>query len=225
MTVLSDRYQNLACRCVSGTVTVGRDEDTHASQTAYAIRVDRRHPRIVFCGVLQDDEFAALKRSLRAVSTVWEGQVKCGPFRRSFRLTWTLPPAPFRLYSRWRILAEIEGDTLTIKRRFRSTTRVAAKEIQSIQSWMSPKGFLAGVSVVTAKSSIQTVRLVNPDAIIGNLDEAPYNQWGVESIDAVAWAGRLGRRMANALEVPWAFHDPNYVNVSVAAKVNSDAVQ
>ena len=209
--MLSSRHDELVRRCVSGTVIIARDEERPSCGT-WIVRVDRSRPRVVFHDVLDDAECDTLARSLRDVASVWDGQLKASyVLRPSIQLIWTLSPAPFRLYRRSHLLASACQDQLLVTRRFRRTCEIARGEIKSVESWMSPDGFFSGVSFVLSQSfKLRLVRVFNAHAIWGVVT-FPYNQFGVEHIDEIWWAGRLGKRLAEHLDVPWQFYDPNFV--------------
>jgi hypothetical protein len=136
---------------------------------------------------------------------VWFGSIdtRHAPPSGCFRLVWTLPPAPCRIYTRRGLAVAVESAVVTTHRS-RRRERLAAAAASVLEGWISSDWTHAGISLAgPGIERREVVRLKN---------EGLFTQFllmydGIDLMLDTAWLDRVVPRVADALGLPWRIVD------------------
>src|SRR5262245_43854901 len=123
----------------------------------------------LWSGVLARPEIDELGRVLREAHTVWRGAIDTYhfPFSWRFRLIWTLPPAPCRVYQRRGLACDVERARIRVRRSWR-TRELVPSGTERVEGWFSwTKSAIQLVSVQPGSEPAPLVRAGHPGAWLG----------------------------------------------------------
>jgi hypothetical protein len=142
---------------------------------------------------------------LRQRGPVWLGGIdtRHAPPAVCFRLVWTLRPAPCRIYTRRRLVVEVEPASVTTHR-CRRRARLAATEASALEGWISPDWTRAGISLAGPGAERREVlRLGNA----GLFTQFLLMYDGIDLMVDTSWLDEVVPRMAGTLGLPWRIVD------------------
>ena len=136
---------------------------------------------------------------------VWPGGIDTyhAPPSKRFRLVWTLPPAPCRIYTRRGLAACAERGVVTRHRRGRHE-QLAVRSSSVVEGWIGSDWGHAGISVKgDTGEAWEVIRLKNAGPFLRFL--LMYD--GIDLMVDTAWLDRVTPRVADVLGVEWRIVD------------------
>lgn len=151
-------------------------------------------------GVLRPSEFDELAGMLRQRHSVWiAGIDTCHPPpSRRFRMVYTLPPAPCRIYTRRGLMAAVEPAAAT--RYLPRLKQIAVRSSSVVEGWINHDWIHAGVSLVGDTGAREEfVRLKNA----GLFHQFLLMYDGIDLMMDTGWLDRVVPRVAEVLGLEW----------------------
>ena len=151
-------------------------------------------------GVLRPSEFDELAAVLRQHRSVWiAGIDTCHPPPSGwFRMVYTLPPAPCRIYTRRGLMAAVEPAAAT--RYLPRLKQIAVRSSSVVEGWISHDWIHAGISLVgDAGAREEVVRLKNA----GLFNQFLLMYDGIDLMMDTGWLDRVVPRVAEVLGLEW----------------------
>jgi hypothetical protein len=194
----------IVCQCGSPTAP-----DTTAWLWVFgedaASRLESRRAEVV-----ARPEVAELVRQVREQQAppqdeVWLGGIDAyhPPPSTRFRLVWTLPPAPCRIYTRRGLAACVEPGVVTRHLRGRRE-QLAVRSSSVVEGWISSDWTHAGISLKgDTGEAWEVIRLRNA----GPFSRLLIMYDGIDLMVDTAWLDRVTPRVADVLGVEWRIVD------------------
>lgn len=151
-------------------------------------------------GVLRPSEFDELGGMLRQHRSVWLAGIdtRHPPPSRWFRMVYTRPPAPCRIYTRRGLVADVEPAAAT--RYLPRLKQIAVQPPRVVEGWISQDWIHAGISLVAdAGAREELVHLTN--ASLFNQFLLMYD--GIDLMMDTGWLDRVVPRVAEVLGLEW----------------------
>jgi len=175
-----------------------------ASLWVFRESVEQRLEQL-WAGMLSRPEIDELADVLRRESSVWLGGIdtRHAPPSRRFRLVWTLPPAPCRIYTRRGLASEVEP-TLVTRHGSRRRQRNAVGSVSHVEGWIGADWTHAGIALKgRAGEEWGVVRLKN---------EGPFMRFlimydGIDLMMDTGWLDGVVPRVAAVFGVAWRIVD------------------
>lgn len=155
-------------------------------------------------GVLRPSEFDELAGLLRRHRSVWIAGIdtRHPPPSRMFRMVYTFPPAPCRIYTRRGLIAAVEPAIAT--RYLPRLKQIAVGFSDALEGWISPDCTHAGISLVgDAGAREELVHLKNA----GLFDQFLLMYEGIDLMMDTDWLDRVVPRVAEVLGLKWRIVD------------------
>lgn len=165
----------------------------------------RNRLRQCWAGVLTRPEIDEFVGRLRERGTVWLGTIDArhAPPCRWFRLAWTLPPAPCRIYTRRGLAVEVEPSVVT-KHHFWRRERFAVQPSSVVEGWISRDWIYAGISLKgAAGEEWEVVRKKGA----GLFTQFLLMYDGIDLMVDTGWLYGVVPRVAEVLGAPWKIVD------------------
>ena len=156
--------------------------------------------RTRWSGVLRPSEFDELAGMLRQHRSVWiAGIDTCHPPPSGwFRMVYTFPPAPCRIYTRRGLMAAVEPTAAT--RYLPRLKQIAVRSSSVVEGWISHDWIHAGISLVgDAGAREEFVRLKNA----GLFNQFLLMYDGIDLMMDTGWLDRVVPRVAEVLGLEW----------------------
>lgn len=151
-------------------------------------------------GVLRLSEFDELAGVLRQHRSVWLAGIdtRHPPPSRWFRMVYTLPPAPCRIYTRRGLVAGVEPAAAT--RCLPRLKQIAVQSSSVVEGWISHDWIHAGISLVgDAGAREELVRLTNA----GLFNQFLLMYDGIDLMMDTRWLDGVVPRVAEVLGLEW----------------------
>ena len=158
-----------------------------------------------WAGVLTHPEIDEFVSRLRERDSVWLGGIDThhGPPSKRFRLVWTLPPAPCRIYTRRGLAIDVKSAVVT---RYLSSRceKVAVRSSSVVEGWISRDWTYAGISLRGHEGEErEVVRLKNA---------GPFMQFllmydGIDLMVDTGWLDGVVPRVAEVVGAEWRIVD------------------
>lgn len=165
----------------------------------------RRRLTQCWAGVLTRPEIDELVVRLRERHSVWRGAIESvhPPPWRWFRLVWTLPPAPCRIYIRRGLAVEVEPTV--VKRRLpRRCEQLPVPPSSVVEGWISADWRYSGISLKLPRGEeAEVFRVKNAGRLTQFL--AMYD--GIDLMVDTWWLDGVVPRVAEVLGLPWKIVD------------------
>ena len=188
----------IACTCAS---PAGKDQ-----AWMWVFREDARKHLVQLWGAevgrAEADELVDL---LSRQGSVWHGAIdgRHAPPCRWFRLAWTLPPAPCRIYRRRRLAVEVEPAVVTM-RGFRRHRRIDVPPATRVEGWIGRDWSSAGITLKHGdREETEIFRLKHAGSVTQFL--VMYD--GIDLMVDTWWLDGLVPRVAGVLGVEWRIVD------------------
>jgi hypothetical protein len=158
-----------------------------------------------WAGVLTRPEIDEFVSRLREQDSVWLGGIDThhGPPSKRFRLVWTLPPAPCRIYTRRGLAIDAESPVVT-RHLFWRREQFAVQSSSVVEGWISRDWTHSGISLNgDGGEEWEVVRLKNA---------GPFMQFllmydGIDLLVDTGWLDRVVPRVAEVLGAGWKIVD------------------
>lgn len=151
-------------------------------------------------GVLTPSECDELAGMLRRHRSVWVAGIdtRHPPPCRRFRMVYTFPPAPCRVYTRRGLMAAVEPAAAT--RYLPRLKQIAVRSSSVVEGWIGHDWIHAGISLVgDAGAREELVRLKNA----GKFDQFLLMYDGIDLMMDTGWLDRVVPRVAEVLGLEW----------------------
>lgn len=161
---------------------------------------DNKRLKTRWSGVLRRSEFDEVADVLRPHRSVWLGGIdtRHPPPSRWFRMVYTLPPAPCRIYTRRGLVAGVEP--VAAIRYSPRLEQIAVQPSSVVEGWISHDWRHAGVSLVgDSGSREEIVRLSNA----GLFDQFLLMYDGIDVMMDTMWLDGVVPRVAEVLGLEW----------------------
>jgi hypothetical protein len=161
--------------------------------------------RQLWAGALPGPEIDDLVSRLRERHRVWLGRIETRhpPPSRWFRLVWTLPGAPCRIYTHRGLGIEVEPTGVT-RHRFRRRDRLTVPPSSEVEGWISRDWTYAGISLLRrGDEAAEIVRLKSA----GLFTQFLLMYDGIDLMLDTDWLDGVVPRVAEVLGVPWKIVD------------------
>ena len=158
-----------------------------------------------WAGVLTHPEIDELVSRLREQTSIWIGGIDTyhGPPSQRFRLVWTRPPAPCRIYTRRGLAVDVEPGLVT-RRLVRRRERFAVPASSVVEGWIRRDWTCAGISLKgRGGEESEFVRVKNA----GHFMQFLLMYDGIDLMVDVGWLERVVPRVAEVLGVGWKIVD------------------
>jgi hypothetical protein len=156
-------------------------------------------------GVLTRPEADELVQRLRQQTSIWMGGIDSyhDPPSRRFRLVWTLPPAPCRIYTRRGLAVDVEPALVTRRLSWRRE-RFAVPSSSVVEGWIRADWTCSGICLKgPAGEESEILRVKN-----ANLFEQFLLMYdGIDLMIDVDWLERVVPRVAEVLGLAWRIVD------------------
>jgi hypothetical protein len=165
----------------------------------------RNRLKRLWAGVLTRPEVDELVELLSRAGSVWLAGIdtRHPPPSKWFRLVWTLPPAPCRIYTRRGLATEVEPGVVT---RHGSWQRrqIVARPVRSVEGWIARDWIHAGIAARgCGGEGWEVVRLKNAGSFTAFL--LMYD--GLDLLMDTGWLDAVVPRVADVFGVEWKIVD------------------
>jgi hypothetical protein len=188
----------IVCACGSTTAQDGGTFPLWAFRESARSRLWQR-----WAGELTLPEFDELIGRLRERASVWMGAIDTlhEPPSRRFRLVWTLPPAPCRIYTRRGLATEVDSALVT-RHLLRHRTQFPVRSSGFLEGWITWSD--AGIYLKEdGREDQEVVRLKNPGLFTQYL--LMYD--GIDLLVDTSWLDSVVPRVADVLGLEWKIVD------------------
>jgi hypothetical protein len=156
----------------------------------------------LWAGLLNHPDIDEITNLLRGERGLWPGVNNTYhlPPSRWFRLVWTMPPAPCRIYTRRGITCEVERSRVRV-RGFWRTRELALFGLKRVEGWIhwSRSGIRLKIEG-SGRGDMELIRSGHPGAWLGYYD-------GIDLMVDTGWLDVLVPRVAEVLDVGWSIVD------------------
>ena len=186
----------IVCRCPDHTSS-GKAAWLWVFQENSKHRLER-----LWAGLLSRSEVDEITNLLRGERGLWLGVIDTHhlPPSKRFRLLWTLPPAPCRIYTRRGMTCDVERSRVRVRGfwRIRDLTLSGVERVEGWVTWSR-----SGIRLTSGRSGSDDVELIrsgHPGAWLGYYD-------GIDLMVDTDWLDVLVPRVAAVLDVGWSIVD------------------
>src|SRR5262245_12566471 len=154
----------------------------------------------LWAGVLERAEGDTLADELGREKSLWLGGIDIlhAPPSKRFRLVWTRPPAPCRIYTRRGLARETIPGSVT-RDGFWGGHRQAVRAVSHVEGWISSDWMCAGITLNGhGKEQWEVIRLKNPGLFMQFL--LMYD--GIDLMVDTSWLDFVVPRVAEVFGVP-----------------------
>jgi hypothetical protein len=187
------------CQCPSFT-------PPHKEASVWVFRENVKHRlKQLWAGELSRPEIDEFAAALRRENSVWLGGIdtRHAPPSRRFRLVWTLPPGPCRIYTRRGLASEVEPTTVT-RHGFRRRQQHAVRSVSHVEGWIGHDWIYSGITLKGRdREEWEVVRLKNEGLFTQFL--VMYD--GIDLMMDTGWLDRVVPRVADVFGVTWRIVD------------------
>ena len=156
----------------------------------------------LWAGLLSRSEVDEITDRLRGERSLWLGAIDTYhlPPSNWFRLVWTLPPAPCRIYTRRGMKFEIERSRIRVRGLWRTRERTLSG-VERVEGWIdwSRSGIRLKLEP-SGSADLELIRSRHPGAWLGYYD-------GIDLMVDTGWLDMLVPRIAEVLDVGWSIVD------------------
>jgi len=159
----------------------------------------------LWAGVLERAEGDTLADELGREKSLWLGGIDIlhAPPSKRFRLVWTRPPAPCRIYTRRGLASETAPGSVT-RHGFWSGHRQAVRAVSHVEGWISSDWMCAGITLNGQDNEQwEVIRLRNP----GRFMQFIMMYDGIDLLVDTSWLNFVVPRVAEVFGVPWKIVD------------------
>jgi len=191
--------QLILCKVPSPTPSDGT-----ASVWVFGERAEGRLKQL-WAGVLERAEGDTLADELGREKSLWLGGIDIlhSPPSKRFRLVWTRPPAPCRIYTRRGLASETIPGSVT-RHGFWGGHRQAVRAVSHVEGWISSDWMCAGITLNGhSNEQWEVIRLKNPGLFMQFL--LMYD--GIDLMVDTSWLDFVVPRVAEVFGVPWKIVD------------------
>jgi hypothetical protein len=172
----------------------------------WVFRENARHRlQQLWAGALSRREIDELADVLRRENPVWLGGIdtRHAPPSKRFRLVWTLPPEPCRIYTRRGLASEVGPATVTRHGPWRRQ-RTAVPSVSHVEGWIASDWIHAGITLKgRAGEDWEVIRLENE----GRFTQFLLMYDGIDLLIDTGWLDRVVPRVAGVFGVAWRIVD------------------
>jgi hypothetical protein len=156
----------------------------------------------LWAGLLNRSEIDEVTNLVRGERGLWLGVIDTyhHPPPRRFRLLWTLPPAPCRIYTRRGMKCDVERSRVRVRGFWRTRERTLSG-VERVEGWITWSR--SGIRLKFERSGSDDAELVrsgHPGAWLGYHD-------GIDLMVDTGWLDTLVPRVAAVLDVGWSIVD------------------
>src|SRR5262245_50012892 len=202
---LADRIRSQAdTRLILGECPSHTAPNDAVSLWVFRERAEHRLEQL-WAGELSRPEIDELADVLRRENSVCLGGIdsRHAPPSKRFRLLWTLPPAPCRIYTRRGLASEVEPAIVT-RHGLRRRQQHAVRSVSHVEGWIGPDWTHAGITLKgRAGEEWEVIRLRNEGLFMQFL--IMYD--GIDLMMDTSWLDRIVPRVAEVFGVAWHFVD------------------
>lgn len=156
----------------------------------------------LWAGLLNRSEVDEITIRLRVERELWLGAIDTYhlPPCKWFRLVWTLPPAPCRIYTRRGVTCDVERSRVRV-RDFWRTRELALSGVERVEGWInwSRSGIRLKLEPYGSNDA-ELIRSGHPGAWLGYYD-------GIDLMVDTDWLDSVVPRVAEVLDVGWSIVD------------------
>ena len=156
----------------------------------------------LWAGLLSHSEVDEITDRLRGERGLWLGAIDTYhlPPSKWFRLVWTFPPAPCRIYTRRGMKCDVERSRVRV-RDFWRTRELTLPGVKRVEGWITWNR--SGIRLKLEQSGSHDAELIrsgHPGAWLGYYD-------GIDLMVDTGWLDSLVPRVAEVLDVGWSIVD------------------
>lgn len=156
----------------------------------------------LWAGLLSHSDVDEITNRLRGERGLWLGAIDTyhDPPSNWFRLVWTLPPAPCRIYTRRGMRCDVERSRVRV-RGFWRTRELTLSGVERVEGWITWNR--SGIRLKLEQHGSDDVELIrsgHPGAWVGYYD-------GIDLMVDTGWLDSLVPRVAEVLDVGWSIVD------------------
>ena len=154
----------------------------------------------LWAGLLNHSEADEITNLLRGERGLWLGVINTyhNPPSKRFRMVYTLPPAPCRIYTRRGVKCDVERSRVRVRGLWR-TRELTLSGAERVEGWMTWSR--SGIRLKRSGSDdAELIRLGHPAAWLGYYD-------GIDLMVDTGWLDFLVPRVAAVLDVGWSIVD------------------
>ncbi|HKQ18133.1 MAG TPA: hypothetical protein VJW75_00170 [Candidatus Eisenbacteria bacterium] len=161
-----------------------------------------RRLKQLWAGLVNHSEADEIRHRLQAERGLWLGAIDCyhPPPSNWFRLVWTLPPAPCRIYTRRGMRCDVERSRVRV-RGFWRTHELPLTGVERVEGWFNWSR--SGIRLKFEQhpsADLELIRSGHPGAWLGYYD-------GIDLMVDTDWLDSLVPRVAEVLDVGWSIVD------------------
>ena len=186
----------IVCQCAEHT--------SHGKAAWLWVFQERANGRLkqLWAGLLNHSDADEITNRLRGERGLWPGVVDTyhDPPSSWFRLVWTLPPAPCRIYTRRGMKCEVERARARV-RGFWRTRELTLSGVERVEGWITWSR--SGIRLKyeqRGRDDAELIRSGHPGAWLGYYD-------GIDLMVDTDWLDSLVPRVAEVLGVGWSIVD------------------